>query len=79
MISSGSGEAMLDGRRTSVGAGDVVVVTPGTEHNLVNTGTAPLQLFTSYVPPNHIDGRVHRTKRDAERDVEDQRFGEGTR
>ena len=79
VILSGSGQAMLDGRRVNVGEGEVIVVTPGTEHNLVNTGTTPLQLFTTYVPPNHIDRRVHRTKRDAEQDVEDQRYGEKVR
>jgi mannose-6-phosphate isomerase-like protein (cupin superfamily) len=75
VILSGSGEAVLDGKRTGVGRGDVIVVTPGTEHDLVNTGSAPLKLFTTYTPPNHIDGRVHRTKQDAERDVENERFG----
>lgn len=75
VIVSGSGRAVLGGERTNVGGGSVIVVTPGTTHNLVNTGTTPLRLFTSYTPPNHIDGRVHRTKADAERDVEDQRYG----
>lgn len=76
VIVSGSGQVMLDGRRTAVDEGDVIIVTPGTKHDLVNTGTAPLQLFTTYVPPNHIDGRVHRTKQEAERDLEDHRYGE---
>lgn len=76
VILRGSGQAVLGGRRENVAEGDVIVVTPGTEHNLVNTGTTSLQLFTTYVPPNHIDQRVHRTKRDAERDVEDQKYGE---
>lgn len=75
VIVRGSGEAVLDGRRTRVGEGDVIVVTPGTEHNLENTGETPLQVFTTYVPPNHIDGRIHATKRDAERDAADERFG----
>jgi mannose-6-phosphate isomerase-like protein (cupin superfamily) len=76
VIVGGSGQVTLDGRRTNVGGGDVIVVTPGTEHDLRNTGRTPLQLFTTYVPPNHIDGRVHRTRRDAERDVDDERFGQ---
>lgn len=79
VVLSGSGQAVLNGRRTNVGEGEVIVVTPGTEHNLVNTGTTPLQLFTTYVPPNHIDRRVHRTKGDAERDVQDQRYGDEVR
>jgi mannose-6-phosphate isomerase-like protein (cupin superfamily) len=79
VILSGTGHVVLDGKRTDIGGGDVVVVTPGVEHNLVNTGAAPLKLFTTYVPPNHIDGRVHRTKGDAERDIEDERYGEQVR
>jgi mannose-6-phosphate isomerase-like protein (cupin superfamily) len=75
VVVSGSGQVLLDGEKKPVRDGDVIVVTPGTEHNLLNTGAAPLKLFTIYVPPNHIDGRVHKTKQDAERDVEDERFG----
>jgi mannose-6-phosphate isomerase-like protein (cupin superfamily) len=79
VIVSGSGQTVLDGKRANVGGGDVIVITPGTRHDLVNTGTTPLQLFTTYVPPNHIDGRVHETRQDAERDAADQRFGEQVR
>ena len=73
---SGIGEAILDGMATPVGPGDVVVVTPGTQHNFRNTGTVPLQIFTTYAPPNHIDGRVHATKADADADVADEAVGE---
>ena len=76
VVLSGSGEAELGGKKTKVGAGDVIVVTPGTAHDLLNTGKTQLKVFTTYVPPNHIDGRVHRTKADAARDVEDERFGQ---
>jgi mannose-6-phosphate isomerase-like protein (cupin superfamily) len=72
---SGTGEAMLDGQTSPVGPGDVVVVTPGTRHNFKNTGTEPLKVATVYAPPNHIDGRVHHTKADADADAEDEAFG----
>ncbi len=72
---SGTGEAVLNGESTPVGPGDVVVVTPGTRHNFKNTGTEPLKIATVYAPPNHIDGRVHRTKADADADTEDEAFG----
>ena len=75
VVLKGSGQAVLDGQKTNVNDGDVIVLTPGTPHNLVNTGRVPLQVFTTYAPPNHIDGRVHRTKQDAERDAEDEQFG----
>jgi mannose-6-phosphate isomerase-like protein (cupin superfamily) len=73
---SGSGKSILNGVEADVAAGDVVVVTPGTEHNFVNTGTEPLKIFTVYAPPNHIDGRIHHTKADADADDADEAFGE---
>ncbi|MBN1779225.1 MAG: cupin domain-containing protein [Candidatus Buchananbacteria bacterium] len=72
---SGVGKAILDGEESEVKAGDVVVVTPGTEHNFVNTGSEPLKIYTIYCPPNHIEGRVHKTKEEAEADTEDEDFG----
>lgn len=76
---SGAGEAVLDGAASPVGPGDVVVVPPGTRHNFRNTGGEDLRLYTVYAPPNHIDGRVHRTKADADADAEDEAFGESVR
>lgn len=73
---SGTGEAILDGQTTPVGPGDAVVVTPGTTHNFRNAGDVPLKITTTYAPPNHIDGRVHATKADADADVADEAFGE---
>lgn len=73
---SGTGEGMLDGETFAIGAGDAVVVTPGTRHNFKNTGTEDWKVYTIYAPPNHLDGRVHRTKADADADQEDEAFGE---
>lgn len=69
-VQAGSGEAVLDGVRTAIHAGSVVVVPAGARHDLVNTGQQPLKLFTIYAPPNHRDGVVHRTRADAEADTE---------
>lgn len=74
-ILSGEGKSVLDGVETPYVAGDAVVVTPGTKHNFVNTGTLSMKIFTIYAPANHIDGRVHKTKQEAEADVEDEAFG----
>ncbi|MEO8637574.1 MAG: cupin domain-containing protein [Candidatus Taylorbacteria bacterium] len=71
----GYGVSLLDGVRKPFESGDVVVVTPGTKHNFVNTGGESLKIYTMYSPPNHIDGRVQMTKRDAELDVADEEFG----
>jgi len=73
---SGTGEGELDGRSFPVGPGDVVVVVPGTKHNFRNTGQADLKVYTVYAPPNHIDGRVHATKADADADTADEAVGE---
>lgn len=73
---SGTGEGALDDKKFPIGAGDVVVVTAGTKHNFRNTGTEALKIYTVYAPPNHIDGRVHRTKVDADVDMADEAVGE---
>jgi mannose-6-phosphate isomerase-like protein (cupin superfamily) len=73
---SGTGEGELDGKTFPIVAGDVVVVVPGTEHNFRNTGTTELKIYTVYAPPNHIDGRIHATKADADADTADEAVGE---
>ena len=73
---SGTGEATLNGKTSPIATGDVFVVTPGTKHNFKNTGSEPLKVATVYAPANHIDGRVHHTKADADADTADEAFGE---
>ncbi len=73
---TGVGEGELDGKKFPIGPGDAVVVTAGTEHNFRNTGTDPLKIYTVYAPPNHIDGRVHKTKADSDADTADEAVGE---
>jgi mannose-6-phosphate isomerase-like protein (cupin superfamily) len=69
-VEEGTGEAVLDGVRTAIRAGFAVVVPAGAKHNIVNTGSAPLKLYTLYAPPNHRDGVLHHTRADAEADHE---------
>ena len=69
-VEEGSGEAVLDGVRTTISAGFAVVIPGGTNHNIINTGSVPLKLYTLYSPPNHRDGVVHHTREDAEADNE---------
>lgn len=76
-ILSGTAQVILDGSESEVGSGDLIVVSPGVEHNLINRGSEPLLVYTVYTPPNHSDGTVHATKEDAEADVNDEKFGEG--
>lgn len=69
-VEEGTGEAMLDSVRTAISAGFAVLVPAGTKHNIINTGSVPLKLYTLYAPPNHRDGIVHHTRVDAEKDNE---------
>jgi mannose-6-phosphate isomerase-like protein (cupin superfamily) len=69
-VEEGSGEAVLDGVRTAIRAGFGIIVPAGAMHNIINTGSVPLKLYTLYAPPNHRDGIVHHTRADAEADNE---------
>ena len=69
-VEEGAGEAILDGVRTAIQAGFAVIVPAGAKHNIINTGSVPLKLYTIYAPPNHRDGVVHHTRADAEADTE---------
>lgn len=51
--------------RRRVSDNDAIMVPAGTWHNVINTGSSPLKLYTIYAPPNHPFGTVHRTKADA--------------
>jgi mannose-6-phosphate isomerase-like protein (cupin superfamily) len=62
----GLGEAIVGGEVESVGPNDMVFVPAGALHNFVNTGSEPLRLVTTYAPPEHPDGTVHRTKAEAD-------------
>ena len=69
-VEDGTGEVVLDGIRTAIRAGFAIVVPAGANHNIINTGSAPLRLYTLYAPPNHRDGVVHHTRAIAEADTE---------
>ena len=69
-VEAGTGEVVINDKRTPIGPEFAIVVPAGARHNIVNTGEAPLQVYTLYAPPHHRDGVVHHTKADAERDTE---------
>jgi len=69
-VEQGAGQAVLDGVTTPIEAGFAVLVPAGTKHNIVNTGSAAMKLYTLYAPPNHRDGVVHHTRVDALADTE---------
>jgi mannose-6-phosphate isomerase-like protein (cupin superfamily) len=69
-IEEGTGEAILDGIHRIISPGFSVLVPAGMNHNIINTGTTPMKLYTLYSPPNHRDGIIHHTRADAEKDNE---------
>lgn len=71
-IEEGEGEVVIDGTRHEVEDDFGIVVPAGARHNVVNTGSEPLRLYTLYGPPEHRDGVVHSTK--AEADASDEHF-----
>jgi mannose-6-phosphate isomerase-like protein (cupin superfamily) len=62
----GTGEAVLDGKKSECSNGRLVHVPAGTKHNFVNTGTVDLRLYTVYAPPEHAPGTIHKTKAEAQ-------------
>ena len=69
-VEEGTGETVLNGVRTAIRMGSMIVVPAGVPHNIINTGSVPLKLLTIYAPPNHRDGVVHHTRADADADNE---------
>jgi mannose-6-phosphate isomerase-like protein (cupin superfamily) len=41
------------------------IIPAGKWHNLINTGTRALKLYSIYAPPQHPKGTIHKTKEDA--------------
>ena len=68
---SGTGTAIMDGERSPVAPGHLVLVPAGTRHNIVNDGPTDLRLYTIYAPPQHAPGTIHRTKAEADADEDD--------
>ena len=69
---SGTGKCTIDENNYHVTEGDVIVVPAGTKHNVINTSDEPFKMYTIYSPPNHQDGIIRATKKEA--DVRDEKF-----
>jgi len=63
---SGEGTVYLNGEAYEYETGDIVLVPAGTRHNFVASSDQPLKIITTYSPPHHPDGTVHKTKAEAE-------------
>lgn len=63
---SGEGKVIIDGVEHLIKDGNGVIVPAGARHNVVNTSKrANLRLYTIYSPPEHQDGVVRHTKKEA--------------
>ena len=73
-LEQGQGVAMMG--RTSdnltyqkdIAADYAIFIPAGTWHNVLNTGTVPMKLYSIYAPPHHPHGRIHCTKADSDAD-----------
>lgn len=61
-IEMGTGDVKIDGVSNKVKADDGIIVPAGARHNVINTGTVALKLYTIYGPPEHVDQTIHKTK-----------------
>ena len=69
---SGTGKCIIDGNEYQVKDGDVIIVPAGAEHNVINVESSKeLKMYTIYALPNHQDGVVRATKKEAETNKEE--------
>lgn len=62
----GEGKVTLGGEESEFKEDDLVLVRAGTEHNFINTGKEDMKIVTTYSPPHHKSGTVHKTKQEAD-------------
>lgn len=67
MVLMGSSKDKLNYQQP-VWDGYAVFVPAGTWHNVINTGSCPLKIYTIYAPPHHPHGTVQETKAVADRE-----------
>lgn len=70
-IEQGQGKVVMNEEETIFSDGFAIIVPAGTKHNVVNTGSTAIKLYTIYSPANHPDGKIHHTKAEALADKED--------
>lgn len=64
-IESGNGKAVMNGEEHGITDGSAIVVPAGVQHNIINTSSEIMKLYTIYTPPEHKPGTIHKTKNDA--------------
>jgi mannose-6-phosphate isomerase-like protein (cupin superfamily) len=54
-VESGSGAAVVNGRRIALRKGTLVLIERGDRHEIKNTGRTPLRTLNIYVPPAYTN------------------------
>ncbi len=69
-IEKGSAKAIVNNgeQEYDLTDGSIVMVPAGTWHNVINTGSEPVKLYTIYSGPQHLLDTVQPTKADEEED-----------
>jgi mannose-6-phosphate isomerase-like protein (cupin superfamily) len=64
---SGNGLCTINGNLYRIKSGDVIIVPAGAKHNVINSDSSlEMKLYAIYSPPNHKDGIIRATKKEAE-------------
>jgi len=61
-IERGIGKAIINEYSFNISDGIVVVVPAGNQHNIINTGSTKMKLYTIYSPPNEPVGLIQQIK-----------------
>lgn len=69
-IERGAGVAILNDISHDIADGSVIIVPAGTKHNIINSASGSMKLYSLYMPPHHRDGVIHKTKAEGEADSE---------
>lgn len=77
-IEKGTGTAIVNGIAHDITDGSVIIVPEGARHNVLNSDSGPMKLYTLYTPPHHKDGIIHKTKAEGEADATDEFDGKTT-
>jgi mannose-6-phosphate isomerase-like protein (cupin superfamily) len=65
-LEQGTGKAVLNNSdKYELRENYAIVIPAGTWHNIINTGSDDMKLYTIYTPPEHADGTIHKTKEEA--------------
>jgi mannose-6-phosphate isomerase-like protein (cupin superfamily) len=71
-IERGEGKVIINGDEHHIEDGSAILVPAGSRHNVINTSSdISMKLYTIYMPPQHRDHTVHKTKAEAEADEHD--------